>query len=230
MQADLDIKEVELGTFFRGSRFFDTTKGKVQGRIDLAGNGKSLAQVMGTADGKIGVAMADGSVSSLMVSLAGLQIADALVLYITGDNRIPIRCALGRLDFDHGIVAFGDTLMDTRQSVLHFDGRADLNTQVVGTKITAEPKKFDVLDLHGPIMVQGKIRKPDISLGRLIPIPTPDLGGAKDVDCDVRIQRLWAAIKVPVDKSHAQPEPERQTEQEQPDEKRSDARGSDDEQ
>ncbi len=111
-------------------------------------------------------AMADGSVSSLMVSLAGLQIADALVLYITGDNRIPIRCALGRLDFDHGIVAFGDTLMDTRQSVLHFDGRADLNTQVVGTKITAEPKKVDVLDLHGPIMVQGKIRKPDISLGR----------------------------------------------------------------
>ena len=51
--------------------------------------GRSLAQVMGGADGRVVVAMTGGSVSSLMVALAGLQLFDALILYVTGDNRIP---------------------------------------------------------------------------------------------------------------------------------------------
>ena len=33
------------------SRYFDATYGKVQGRVALAGTGRSLAQVMATADG-----------------------------------------------------------------------------------------------------------------------------------------------------------------------------------
>jgi hypothetical protein len=36
------------------------------------------------------VAMTGGSVSSLMVSLADLQLFDALILYVTGDNRISV--------------------------------------------------------------------------------------------------------------------------------------------
>ncbi|HEY1723141.1 MAG TPA: AsmA family protein [Magnetospirillaceae bacterium] len=215
--AKLDLQNIELATFFRGSRFFDTTKGRIQGRVDLTGNGKSLAQVMGTARGTIAVGMTDGSVSNLMVSLAGLEIIDALVVYVTGDNQIPIRCALGQLAFDKGVVSFKDTLMDTRRSVLHFDGQANLGTQAVNSKITADPKKFDVLDLHGPIMVEGKLRSPDVHLGRMIPIPTPDFGGAKDVDCDARIRDVLAfkaqgQIPAPSQAPSPQPKPQMHSE------------------
>jgi uncharacterized protein involved in outer membrane biogenesis len=192
-RTNLRLQEVDFAAFFRGSRFFDATKGKLQGRVVLAGHGRSLARVMGTASGDIVLAMTGGSISGLIVSLAGLQIADALVLYITGDNRIPIRCAMGRLKFDHGVVTFDRTLMDTRKSVLHFDGKAALMTQVVKAKITADPKQFDLLDLHGPVLIEGKIRSPAISIGRQIPIPTPDFGGAKDVACEVRVRDLLLA-------------------------------------
>jgi AsmA family protein len=64
---------------------------------------------MGAAHGDIVMAMTGGTISGLMVSLAGLQIGDALLLYIAGDNQIPIRCALGRLKFDHGVVTFDKT-------------------------------------------------------------------------------------------------------------------------
>jgi hypothetical protein len=97
VRAALKGSNIELGMFFRNSRYFDTTKGKIQGQVALAGSGKSLAQVMSVADGNVGVAMTGGSVSALMVSLAGLQLFDALILYVTGDNCIPILCALGRL-------------------------------------------------------------------------------------------------------------------------------------
>jgi AsmA family protein len=192
-RTNLRFHDVDLAAFFRGSRFFDTTKGKLQGRIVLTGNGRSLAQVMGTASGDIVLAMTGGSISGLIVSLAGLQIADALVLYITGDNRIPVRCAMGRLVFDHGLVTFDKTIMDTRKSVLHFDGKAALMTQVVKAKITSDPKQFDLLDLHAPVLIEGKIRKPAISIGRKIPIPTPDFGGAQDVACEERIHELLLA-------------------------------------
>ena len=113
-RTNLRFDAIDLAAFFRGSRFFETTNGKLRGRIVLAGSGRSLAQVMATADGDFVMTMAGGSVSGLIIDLAGLQIGDALVLYITGDHRIPIRCALGRLKFDHGVVAFDKTLMTQR--------------------------------------------------------------------------------------------------------------------
>jgi len=148
---------------------------------------------MGSADGDVVTTMAGGSVSGLMVSLADLQIGSALVLYIAGDNKIPIRCAIGRLKFEHGLVAFDKTLMDTQKSVLHFDGTAALKTQELQSKITADTKRFDLLDLHSPVLIEGKIRSPSISLGRKIPIPTPDFGGTKDADCSELTRELWAA-------------------------------------
>jgi hypothetical protein len=128
-----------------------------------------------------------------MVSLAGLQIFDALILYVTGDNRIPIGCAVGRLNFQHGNVAFDRTLLDTQKSILHIEGQLALASQTVKMEIRADPKKFDLLDLHGPVVIAGKIRAPRVSLARVIPIPTPVIGVAKDVNCAALTQQLLVA-------------------------------------
>ncbi len=127
-----------------------------------------------------------------MLSLAGLQIFDALILYVTGDNRIPIKCAIGRLTFNHGTVTFDRTLLDTQKSVLHVQGQASLISQVVKAEIDADAKQFDLLDLHGAVVVQGKLRQPQISLGRVFPIPTPVIGTAKDVACGQATQQLFS--------------------------------------
>ena len=183
VRTSLALRDIELRNFFRNSRFFDATYGKVQGRVVLAGAGRSLAQVMGTADGHLALALGGGSVSSLMISLAGLQIFDALILYVTGDHRIPIKCAVGRLNFNHGTVTFDRTLLDTEKSILRVQGQASLITQVIKAEVDADAKQFDLLDLHGAVIVQGKLRQPQVSLGRVFPIPTPVIGTAKDVSC-----------------------------------------------
>lgn len=193
VRTNLRLTDIELKNFFRESRYFDATQGKVQGRVALAGSGRSLAQVMGSANGHMSFALGGGSVSSLMVSLAGLQIFDALVLYVTGDNRIPIKCAVSRLNFQQGNVVFDRTLLDTQKSVLHVKGQLSLKSQAVSAEVDADPKSFDLLDLHGAVMVEGKLRAPRISLGRVIPIPTPVFGNAKDVPCASLSQELLAA-------------------------------------
>jgi uncharacterized protein involved in outer membrane biogenesis len=193
VRAALKGTNIELGMFFRNSRYFDTTHGKIQSQVALAGSGKSLAQVMSVADGHVEAALAGGSVSSLMVSLAGLQLFDALILYVTGDNRIPILCALGRLNFQHGTVVFDRTLLDTQKSILHVAGHVALQSQVVKVEVKADPKSFDLLDLHGPVIVEGKIRSPSTRIGRVIPIPTPVIGNAKNVACEAAARQLFSA-------------------------------------
>ena len=193
VKANLRATDIELKNFFRQSRYFDATQGKIQGRLALVGNGRSLAHVMGSADGYMAFALGGGSVSSLMVSLAGLQIFDALVLYVTGDNRIPIKCAVGRLNFQQGNVVFDRTLLDTQKSVLHVKGQLSLKSQALNAEVDSDPKSFDLLDLHGAVMIQGKLRSPQVSLGRVIPIPTPVFGNAKDVPCAGLTQQLLSA-------------------------------------
>jgi hypothetical protein len=127
-----------------------------------------------------------------MVSLAGLQIFDALILYVTGDHRIPIKCAVGRLNFNHGNVTFDRTLLDTQKSILYVQGQASLISQAVRAQVDADAKQFDLLDLHGAVMVQGKMRQPEVSLGRVFPIPTPVIGTAKDVACGQLTQQLFS--------------------------------------
>lgn len=190
VRTSLALRDIELRNFFRSSPYFDATYGKVQGRVVLAGIGRSLAQVMASADGHVAAALGGGSVSSLMVSLAGLQIFDALIIYVTGDQRIPIKCAVGRLNFNRGTVTFDRTLLDTQKSVLRVQGQASLISQAVKAEIDANAKQFDLLDLHGVVGVQGKLRQPQVSLGRIFPIPTPVIGTAKDVPCPQLMQQI----------------------------------------
>jgi hypothetical protein len=133
----------------------------------------------------------DGA-TAVSVADAKVRCVPALVLYVTSDNRIPILCALGRLNFQHGTVIFDRTLLDTQKSVLHISGQVSLQSQVVNAQVKADPKSFDLLDLHGPVLIQGKIRSPQISIGRVIPNPTPVFGDAKTVACSATTRQLFS--------------------------------------
>src|SRR5262249_18436546 len=58
--ANVGLAKLDLKTFFKSSQYFDTTSGKIDGRIDLTGRGRSLADVMGTADGEVRLIMNGG--------------------------------------------------------------------------------------------------------------------------------------------------------------------------
>jgi len=190
VQTDLKARDIALAEFFRNSKYFNTTAGKVDGRIQITGNGKSLAAVMGSADGSIALAMQGGAISNLMTSLANLQLDRALIIYVTGDNRIPLNCATSKMTLDHGTVSFDRTLLDTANSVLHLGGKATLGDQTLDSWLSADPKKPDLIDLHSAVLIKGKLRDPDISLSKKIPIPAPELGGSKDVRCDQAVKDL----------------------------------------
>ncbi len=186
--ADLKLSEADLSLFFRGTQFLDTTDGKIDADIDIRGNGQSLADVMSAADGRIFWAMSGGSISGLLVEGAGLDIAEALALYIGEDAKVPIRCGAGRFNLAKGNATFDRTIMDTTDSVLYFRGETNLSRQTLKMDIFADAKDFSLLDIDAPVHLQGKIREPDISIGKGVPIPLIEPGDAKDVDCSLLLK------------------------------------------
>jgi AsmA family protein len=183
--ADVKMRDVDLKQFFRGTQFVDTTGGKLGADIDIEGQGKSLADVMGTASGKTFVTMSGGSMSGLLIEGAGLDIAEALALYIGEDARVPIRCAAGHIDVANGDAKFERLIMDTTDSVLYFRGETNLRKQTVKMDIFADAKDFSLIDIDAPVHLQGKIRDPEISIGKGVPIPLIEPGDAEDISCDL---------------------------------------------
>jgi uncharacterized protein involved in outer membrane biogenesis len=190
VSADLTLANLDLATFFKNSKYFDATSGKIDGRIELSGSGKSLADVMGTSNGQVRAAMDGASISALLVELMGLDIGHALLLYITEDHKIPIRCAVGRLVFSKGETTFAPFIMDTKNSVLFFRGVANLKSQTMKIQVDADGKDFSLLDIAAPVQAVGKIRDPEISIGPGVPIPFIDPGDATNVPCNQLAQSI----------------------------------------
>ena len=57
VSTDLDLSNFDLAAFFKNSKYFDATTGKIDGHVLLSGVGRSLADVMGTTNGKVRAVM-----------------------------------------------------------------------------------------------------------------------------------------------------------------------------
>jgi AsmA family protein len=186
--ANLKMRDVNFKAFFQKTKYFDTTDGKIGADIDIKGRGKSLAEVMGSADGKTFITVSGGAFSGLLIEAAGLDIVEALALYVGKDARVPVRCGAGTIELTNGVAKFGRMIVDTTDSVLYFRGTANLRDQTVAIDIFADAKDFSILDMKAPVHLEGKIRQPNISIGEGVPIPLPDFGQAKDISCELLMQ------------------------------------------
>ncbi|MBA4100543.1 MAG: hypothetical protein C0484_27695 [Rhodospirillum sp.] len=186
--ADIKMRNLELKAFFKDSDYFETTEGKIGADLDIKGQGNSLAEVMGSADGKTFFTMTGGAMSGLLIEAAGLDIAEALVLYIGDDARVPIRCAAGPINLAKGVAKFDRIIMDTTDSVLYIRGESNLRKELLKMDIFADAKDFSVLDVDAPVHLEGKIRAPEISIGKGVPIPIIEPGDAEDVDCNLLLE------------------------------------------
>ncbi|HEY4164254.1 MAG TPA: AsmA family protein [Dongiaceae bacterium] len=188
--VNLRMRDLNLAAFFQGSEYVQTTNGKVGGNITLQGNGRSLAEVFGSSDGGIEVGMTGGSFSDLILVLADLNLGKALFLYVTDDHRIPVRCIAAHMSVSKGNAKFQHTVIDTKESVIAVKGNVNLHDQTLHVVLDASSKKFSVLNIPAPIDIDGKIRKPEFSLGKGVPLPLLTLGDTKDAPCDQMLQAI----------------------------------------
>lgn len=136
--------------------------GIIGGTAKLQGQGKSLKQMLSTANGNIGIGMEGGQLSNLLVELMGLDIAQSLGFLLAGDEVVPVRCIIGDFAVKDGIMQSRAVVLDTADTKIQGGGTINLATEEMDLRLVAQPKDNTIASLRTPLRVEGTLKNPDV--------------------------------------------------------------------
>lgn len=200
----LDIRDLRLDRAVPA----EYLSGRLSGRIDLRGRGRTLADLLESSDGQLLFVVRGGEIQAALVELMGLDLGEWLMAKGAEAGGTPIRCGFIAFNADDGIWTAHPFVVDTRDSILIVDGHIDLPQERLNLTLRAHPKDASVLAARAPIRVTGPLRKPSVqpdagklaakgaaalALGALLSpfaalIPLSEPGTAANPDCDSLLQ------------------------------------------
>ncbi len=222
--ADLRWSDVRLERWIHQARAAGAppyATGRVSGQARVAGQGRSTAAILGSLRGGVRMQLVGGTISHLAVEAAGLDIAQALGVFIKGDDALPVQCSVVDLVADQGLLTPRVLVLDTPDSTLWVDGTISLANEVLDLRVVTTPKDFSPLALRTPVRLRGSFADPavvlekgplgarigaSVLLGLLNPLaailPLMDIGSSDDAQrgaaaCRALAQRIAARPLLP---------------------------------
>ena len=138
--------------------------GRMNGRANLKGEGRSTAEILATLKGTARTELQGGAVSHLLVEAGGLDVAQALGVLIKGDDALPVQCAVADLVAQDGLFRPRVMVLDTTDSSIWVDGTLSLATEALDLRAVVMPKDFSPLTLRTPLHVGGSFANPVVSV------------------------------------------------------------------
>ena len=185
--------------------------GQLNGEFDLAGAGNSVGRMLATSNGKVGLVVAGGEISKLMMEKVGLHLWEILELNLTGDRLVKLRCAVADFDVKAGNMRAEALIFDTAVTTIVATGNVDLGQEKLNLTLNQKTKNTSPLALRAPIYVRGTFAQPQvdvdkvqvaaralgaIALGLVNPflalIPLIDAGPGQDSDCGELVREARA--------------------------------------
>ena len=168
--AEISARGLHHNQLFPGSTLAAADTGTMGGRAKLLGHGNSVARMLATANGESALIMDGGSVGELMLRLSNLDIANSLLVLLTGDKQVPIRCMVGNFKAVDGDFIVKDLVLDTAKVNIVGSGNINFDDESIHLRLVPESKGFSLASLRGPIAVTGTFRSPVLrpELGEVI--------------------------------------------------------------
>jgi AsmA protein len=201
-RARVRARKILIARLFPTVELSKTSIGQLNGEINLAGKGNSVGRMLASSSGKVGLVVADGEISKLMMEKAGLHLWEILELKVTGDKLVKLRCAVADLDVREGTMHAAALIFDTEVTTIVGTGSIDLAQEKLDLTLNQKTKNTSPVALRSPIYVRGSFARPDvavdkgrvamraigaIALGMVNPLlallPLIDAGPGKDSDC-----------------------------------------------
>ena len=159
--ARIKARGLQLPKLFPGAKLTEDSTGRIAGSVNLAGNGNSVAKMLATSDGEVGLIMGSGRISNLLLEFAGIDIAEALKFLITGDRVVPIRCAFADFAVKQGVMDTRRLAFDTTDTVIYGEGSVSLRDEKLDLRLKPQPKDRSFLSLRAPLLVVGSFKDPE---------------------------------------------------------------------
>ena len=165
--ADLRWDAVQLEQWIRFRRSDSAppyVTGRLGGRANLAGRGRSTAEILASLKGQVLTTLQGGQISHLAIELAGVDIAEGLGVMLKGDDLLPVHCAVADLVVDAGVFRPRVMVLDTPDSAAWVEGSLSLASEAIDLRAVVSPKDFSPLALRTPLRVQGTLASPQLTL------------------------------------------------------------------
>ncbi|MEP7301048.1 MAG: AsmA family protein [Caldimonas sp.] len=138
--------------------------GKMDAMVQVKGGGRSTAEILGSLAGDIRIHLREAALSHLIIEAGGLDVAQALGVFLTGDKPLPILCNVVDLDVVDGVAHPKVFVLNTRDSTIWVDGTVSLKNEALDLRAVVSPKDFSPLTLRTPIHVRGTLGHPTVAL------------------------------------------------------------------
>jgi AsmA protein len=215
----LRVKDVLLQKLFPTMKQNEASLGDINGLIELAGRGDSVAEILGTANGKVGMFIDGGKISRFMMELVALDVWGAAKVKLSGDEPIDIRCAIADFSVKEGMMNTNAFVFDTQVVNVAGEGQINLKSEEMNLKLNPEPKDRSIASLNSPLFIRGTFGSPKFApewkrvgakgvgavvMGVLSPVlailPLMKEGKDKDSPCAQLIAEATKATKAPKEK------------------------------
>lgn len=213
--AQIDFRRVDFRRLMQATKRFEGV-GVVGGSAHIEGDGNSLAAMLAHGNGGLTLFMNGGSVSALLVNLAGLDFGRSLLSALGLPEKTDIRCMVSDFALTQGVLQTRALVFDTDEANIVGSGTVDLRNETLNYRISQEPKHFSIGAIHAPIDVTGAMKNPAIkpdplelgarlgaaaALGVVFPpaalLPTIQLGLGQNNNCGALVRAAQQTAEMP---------------------------------
>ena len=161
--AKIRVQDLQLSKLFPTIEVSRASVGAVSGLIELTGAGNSVAKMIGSANGKLGVYVDSGRVSKLVMEMVALDLWNLAKVAIQGDEPVEIRCAIADFDVKDGLLRANALVLDTSVMSITGEGTINLRDETINLKIVPHPKARSLASLRSPLYIAGTFSQPKVS-------------------------------------------------------------------
>ena len=158
----VDVQGMKLGPLFPTVKTMQEALGTLYGHAELVGHGTSVADLLGSSDGQMSVAVDGGRISALLVELIGLDVAESVMLLGRRAQQVQLRCAVSGFEVKDGVAKTDNFVIDTDDTVIKVDGTVNLAQESLDLETKPQPKDPSPLALRTPLEIEGPMRTPKI--------------------------------------------------------------------
>jgi len=208
-KANVAISALSLSKLLPATSKVTKPLGTLYGRLDMTGHGTSVADLFGSANGRIAMLVNGGYVSNLLVEIAGLDVAESLRILATRDVQVRLRCAVADLSLKDGLATPQVFVIDTTDTIIGVSGTTNFKAEALDLVTAPKPKDPSPFVLRSPVTIRGTFKNPVVRpkigpiaaragvaalLGAVNPllaiIPFIETGPGEDSDCGQLLQRV----------------------------------------
>jgi uncharacterized protein involved in outer membrane biogenesis len=145
MATALKIEHLDLGQMLGELGLGTSVDGDIDLDLELNSDGKSVAGLMGSLNGKTIIVMSNGRIENKYVDLLGADLSSSIFHLINPSKdkkkHAEISCSVAHFEMKDGIAEIDALVLDLGSMIVVGDGKINLKTEELDVSLNPSPKK-----------------------------------------------------------------------------------------